>query len=249
MPRLFVDMAYKGSAYHGWQRQLNALSVQEVVEEALAKILPQATEIVGSGRTDTGVHASQQIFHVDVPEGLNPDKLQYQLNALLPFDLAIKSCRWVTPEAHARFDAVQRGYHYHIIRQKDPFRHGMAYHYITPLDVEKMNEAAELMCTKTDFECFSKVKTEVNTFLCTLFKAQWTEDNGNLVFYVSANRFLRGMVRAMVGTLLEVGRGKLSLADFEAILDGKNRQEAGRAVPAEGLFLSEVRYPESIYLS
>lgn len=246
--RVFIEIAYKGTHYHGWQRQENAISVQQVIEEALGKLLRKPAEIVGSGRTDTGVHAAHQVFHIDLDDAVNMDKLAHQLNAILPFDISVKRIRKVAEEAHARFDAVLRSYEYHINPKKDPFRQGLSYHYSAPLNLEKMNQAAATMKSKTDFECFSRVKTEVYTFNCDIFEAVWKPNNENFVFHVSANRFLRGMVRAIVGTLLQVGKDKMSLEEFEAVLDSKDRTKAGRAVPAEGLFLTQVEYPPEVYL-
>jgi tRNA pseudouridine38-40 synthase len=248
--RYFLEIAYKGTAYHGWQMQNNARTVQGELIKALETILPQQeVKTLGSGRTDTGVHASQQFMQVDVDIELTERKHMYKLNALLPHDISIKRILPVKPHAHARYDAVKRSYEYHITKVKDPFRQDLAYYYTRELDIEKMNEAAALMLEWQDFECFSKVQTDVNTFLCDISHAEWKAHNDGLIFYVSANRFLRGMVRAITGTLLLVGRGKKSVEEFQQVLESRDRNQAGRSVPPQGLFLSRVEYPEDIFLN
>lgn len=246
--RYFLDISYNGAAYHGWQRQANAHTVQQEIEEGLSRILGAQIGITGSGRTDTGVHAKKQIAHFDAETELPESQIQYKLNGLLPDEVAINSCRKVQPEAHARFDAQERGYHYYIHQKKTPFLVGQSYYFSHSLNVERMNEAAQKLLGKQDFESFSRVKTEVNNFFCEILTANWYRENDQLIFNVRANRFLRGMVRALVGTLLEVGRGKLTVEDFVTIIAAKNRTKAGRAVPPHGLYLSEVNYSEEIYL-
>ncbi|WP_305983261.1 tRNA pseudouridine(38-40) synthase TruA [Roseivirga thermotolerans] len=246
--RYFLELSYHGANYHGWQRQQNAHSVQQEIEEGLTRILGQETVITGSGRTDAGVHAHFQVAHFDTSSQLPPDQLAYKLNAVLPDDIAIAACRPVREDAHARFDAEVRGYHYFIHQKKNPFLRGQSYFYSRPLDVDLMNEAAHKLLGRQDFESFSRVKTEVNHFECEVFKALWYFQNDQLVFNVRANRFLRGMVRALVGTLLEVGRKKLTVEDFVSIIAAKNRTKAGKAAPPHGLYLSEVNYPNHIYL-
>ena len=203
---------------------------------------------MGSGRTDTRVHARQQIVHFDWAEILDTQQLQYKLNGILPPDISVNGVRKVNPEAHARFDATERSYEYLIHQAKSPFLENLSYHFSRPVDVALMNEAAKKLLGEQDFESFSKVKTEVNTFICTIKEARWEKQNDSLVFHVTANRFLRGMVRALVGTLLDVGLGKLNEAEFVNIIESKDRRKAGRAVPAHGLYLSRVSYPDSIYL-
>lgn len=245
--RFFLNVSYNGAAYHGWQRQANAHTVQEEIENGLSKILGAETAITGSGRTDTGVHAKMQIVHFDTDREMDSAQIQYKLNSILPDDISVNHCRPVQPEAHARFDAQERGYHYFINAKKNPFLVGQSYYFSHTLNVELMNEAAEKLLGKQDFESFSRVKTEVNNFICEIFTARWYWENDQLIFNVRANRFLRGMVRALVGTLLEVGRGKLTVEEFVSIIAAKDRTKAGRAVPPHGLYLSEVNYSEEIY--
>ncbi|MCK8494300.1 tRNA pseudouridine(38-40) synthase TruA [Spirosoma sp. RP8] len=245
--RYFLELAYRGTTYHGWQRQPNGLSVQEVLETALTTVFRQPIAIVGSGRTDTGVHAGQQFAHFEI-EGSLPKNLLRSLNSLIPNDVAVYDCFPVRADDHARYTATYRYYQYSIIRRKDPFRDGLAYVFTLPLDIDRMNQAAERLLHHTDFESFSKVKTDVKTFNCQIDFAYWIADAaGNLMFHIKANRFLRGMVRAIVGTLLDVGQGRLSVAGFEAIILDRDRKKAGRAAPADGLSLVEVGYPAEVF--
>ena len=244
--RYFLELAYKGTHYHGWQRQPNGLSVQEVLENALTTVLRQPVSLVGSGRTDAGVHAIQQFAHVELDTPL-PDHLLRSVNKLIPPDIAVYACFPVRADDHARFSATYRYYQYHISPRKDPFRDGLAYVFTLPLDVDKMNEAATILLNHTDFESFSKVKTDVKTFNCRIDRATWQQQpNGDLVFHIQANRFLHGMVRAIVGTLLLIGQGKLTALEFEQIILARDRRKAGPAAPAAGLFLTEVGYGEEI---
>ncbi|GAB3575468.1 tRNA pseudouridine(38-40) synthase TruA [Spirosoma luteolum] len=246
--RYFLELAYRGTHYHGWQRQPNGVSVQEVLETALSTILRQPTALVGSGRTDAGVHAGQQFAHFDT-EAVLPDTLLRSLNGMTASDVAVYDCFPVGPDDHARFTATYRYYQYQIVRRKDPFRADLAYVFAHPLDVAAMNQAAATLLRHTDFESFSKVKTDVKTFNCRIDRAEWVEHpNGDLTFHVRADRFLRGMVRALVGTLLAVGQGRLSVAGFESIIVARDRRRAGRAAPAEGLSLVEVGYPDSVFI-
>ncbi|WP_338868664.1 tRNA pseudouridine(38-40) synthase TruA [Spirosoma sp. SC4-14] len=246
--RYFLELAYRGTTYHGWQRQPNGLSVQEVIETALTTILRQPISIVGSGRTDTGVHAGQQFAHFETELPL-PANLLRSINSLIPGDIAIYDCFSVHPDDHARYTATYRYYQYSIIRRKDPFRNGLAYIFTLPLDVALMNQAASVLLNHTNFESFSKVKTDVKTFNCRIDFAYWAvEPTGNLTFHIKADRFLRGMVRAIVGTLLDVGQGRLSPDAFEQIIRDHDRRKAGRAAPAEGLSLVAVGYPESVFM-
>ncbi|WP_296619660.1 tRNA pseudouridine(38-40) synthase TruA [Marivirga sp.] len=246
--RYFFTIAYKGTDYHGWQKQPNAMGVQQKVEEVFSTILNQKVEILGSGRTDSGVHATAQVFQFDFLDNLKAEQLLYKANKMLPHDVALKHVREVKDEAHARFDAVSRAYQYHIITEKNPFAIDQAYFFTQELSIEKMNLASEKLLNYQDFESFSKVKTDVYTFNCDIFEAYWKQEQDTLVFHIKANRFLRGMVRAIVGTLLDVGQNKIPIEDFENIIKAKNRKSAGRAVPALGLYLTEVQYPEDIYL-
>ncbi|MEQ8469571.1 MAG: tRNA pseudouridine(38-40) synthase TruA [Marinoscillum sp.] len=246
--RYFLDIAYRGTAFHGWQIQPNTVTVQEEINRALSTILQTPTECLGSGRTDTGVHATHQVAHVDAEPTFGIDQLKYKLNALLPYEISINEIRVVKPDAHARFDATNRTYHYHIHKSKDPFKAGTSYLFTSELNLSLIQEAITLIKGWTDFQAFSKVHTDVNNYDCEIFEILWKETNDGHIFSVKANRFLRGMVRAMVGTLLDIGQEKISVNDLEQILKSGIRSNAGRSAPPEGLFLTEVKYPESIYL-
>ena len=240
--RYFIELSYKGTNYHGWQIQPDASSVQEEITKALATILQEKILLIGAGRTDAGVHASQMFAHVDTVKKLTDDYV-HKLNAILPNDIVIKSIKEVSGETHARFDAVSRTYEYRILIGRDPFLLDTTWQlHQKNLQIEKMNEAANLLFKYEDFESFSKVKTDVNTFNCTIMKAVWIKEDKHLIFHIKANRFLRNMVRAIVGTLLEVGLGKKTIEDFRNIIESKKRSEAGLSVPAKGLFLTEVCY-------
>jgi tRNA pseudouridine38-40 synthase len=246
--RFFFEITYNGTHYHGWQNQANAVGVQEIVEGALSKIFRTKIEIVGSGRTDTGVHCVQQFFHADLDKELDEKTWLVKINSLLPKDIAIRSIRLVKDNAHARYDAFERSYQYKITRVKDPLLVGHAYYFFKEVNVANLNCAAALLVGEQDFECFSKVKTDVNHFICNLKAARWNQKGDLLVFSITANRFLRGMVRAIVGTLLDVGTEKITLQDFEAILKSKDRKKAGMNVPPEGLYLTSVKYPKNIFI-
>jgi tRNA pseudouridine38-40 synthase len=246
--RYFFEIAYKGTNYKGWQTQHNAITVQEVVEDGLAKLTGEKIEIIGSGRTDTGVHCEQQFFHADITKEIVLKDFQHRLNVLLPKDISIQSIRKVKPEASARFDAFSRTYHYRITLRKNPLLEGLALHYFKSADVPTMNKAAALLLGEHDFQSFSKVKTNVNHFLCDITKAEWKQKDDQLEFVITANRFLRGMVRAIVGTLLDVGAGKMTVKDFQTIINSKDRRKAGQNVPPEGLYLTKVKYPSSIFI-
>ncbi|WP_373512513.1 tRNA pseudouridine(38-40) synthase TruA [Persicitalea sp.] len=245
--RYFIELAYKGTNFIGWQRQVKGRSVQQTLEEALTTILRQPIEVVGSSRTDAGVHASQQFAHFDLEKAMpDANKVVYRLNSLLPSDLAVKEIFSVANDVHARFAATHRRYEYRLIRQKNPFLAGEAYIFRPDLDIEEMNAAAALLLQHDDFESFSKVHTDVKTFVCEITQAEWQQKDEVLTFVVQSNRFLRGMVRGLVGTLLEVGTGKSTVADFEKIILAKDRRAAGPQAPAQGLFLVEVGYPSAI---
>ena len=247
--RYFLDFSYLGDAYHGWQRQPNVTSVQQVIEEALFTTTKKETLVFGAGRTDTGVHAKQMIAHFDAElDGKKEKQLVYQLNSYLPRDIAVKHLFKVSNNAHARFDATERSYEYRLCTEKDPFEAHRHYHIRSIPDIELMNQAAKILFEYEDFECFSKTKTDVKTFLCKIKHAQWTAKGSHYVFNISADRFLRNMVRAIVGTLLEIGLKKQDLNDFRKIIESKNRSEAGLSVPAKGLFLTKITYPKSIFL-
>ena len=246
--RYFFEISYKGTNYHGWQIQQNATSIQEVVQLKLKQLLGNEIEIVGSGRTDAGVHAKQQIFHADLEEEIDTQQFAYKLNAVLPEDLLILSIRKVTPEAHARFDAKTRAYDYLMISRKDPFLIDEAYVYHRPINLDLLNGASQILIGKYNFESFSKVKTQVNNFICEIYQAQWKQVDDTTVFYIEANRFLRGMVRAIVGTLLMINEGKINYHEVEDILKSRDRTMAGRSVPPCGLYLSKVIYPRQLFI-
>jgi tRNA pseudouridine38-40 synthase len=246
--RYLFEIAYNGTNYSGWQNQKNATSVQEIVEGALSTLLRTEIKIVGSGRTDTGVHCEQQFFHTDIEKEFDQKNFVLRINSLLPKDISIYAYRNVVPKASARYDATERTYQYRITRVKNPFLQGLAWHYFKPADVKTMNEAAALLLGEQDFQSFSKVKTEVNHFWCEIKKASWKEKEYEMEFTITANRFLRGMVRAIVGTLLDVGSGKLTVEEFQSIIKSKDRKKASQNVPPHGLYLTQVKYPNRIFV-
>jgi tRNA pseudouridine38-40 synthase len=241
--RYFITFSYQGSSYHGWQRQPDARSVQQTLEEAMELFLKEQLSLVGAGRTDTGVHAKMMVAHFDSEVSFDSDELIHRLNAFLDETIAIESIREVDLKAHARFDASSRSYEYWVVQQKNPFLAQAAYYVSHPLDVDLMNKAAALMLAYEDFECFSKSNTDVHTYLCDITRAEWIRENDRLVFYITANRFLRNMVRAIVGTLIDIGKGKMNIEEFKAVLDSKDRRNAGPSVPAKGLYLTNIQYP------
>jgi tRNA pseudouridine38-40 synthase len=246
MSRYALQFAYDGGSFHGYQIQPNAHSVQAELEEKLSLLMGETIAITGSGRTDTGVHAAHQIAHFDTSSLIDGNFI-YRLNRMLSPALTAQAIFSVADDFHARFDATSRTYKYRITRHKDPFLRDFAYWYEAELDVSAMNEAAQLLLSHTDFQCFSKVKTEVNTFDCTIMRAFWEVQDDHLIFTIEGNRFLRGMVRSIVGTLLEIGMGKWTVENLKQILESKSRQEAGRSVPAHGLHLVKVAYPEASF--
>jgi tRNA pseudouridine38-40 synthase len=241
MPRYALNLSYDGSNYNGYQIQPNGVTVQETIEKSLFTILREKISVVGCGRTDTGVHASEYFLHFDAPNSLNKDFLK-KLNGILPSDIAVKEVVKVHKDWHARFDAVKRSYIYRTHIHKSPFLMGQSHRLFTKPDIESMNKACELLLGEKDFECFSKVKTEVNNFICTVYSAKWEKIGEEYVFEISANRFLRNMVRAIVGTLLDIGYQKTSVEAFQNILSSKDRSKAGYSVPANGLYLSKIEY-------
>lgn len=245
--RYFFQISYRGTNYNGWQSQPNATGIQQIVEKVMTTVLQEKIAIIASGRTDTGVHCVKQYFHCDIEKTFNKDRLIIQLNSYLPKDIAIHDIFKVAPEANARFDAFERTYEYHITRIKDPLKTGLAFHYFKEVDLPTMNKAGALITGTHDFQCFSKVHTDVNHFICELKEVHWNQKKDSLVFTITGNRFLRGMVRAIVGTLLDVGSGKISMKEFQEILKSKDRKKAGMNAPPEGLFLMEVKYPKSIF--
>ncbi|MCM4151163.1 tRNA pseudouridine(38-40) synthase TruA [Arenibacter sp. N53] len=244
--RYFVQFSYKGKVYHGWQKQPNAITVQEVLENAMSLILQEPVALTGAGRTDTGVHAKVMYAHFDSDKLIIGKDLVYRLNAFLPDDIAIMEILGVPADAHARFDALERIYEYWIVQDKNPFLADAAYYVKYPLNIEQMNKAAAILVEHKDFKCFSKSNTDVKTYFCDVRKALWVKEGDKLVFTISADRFLRNMVRAIVGTLVDVGLGKSSLEDIESILASKDRGNAGVSVPAKGLYLTSIKYPKNI---
>lgn len=244
--RYFIDLSYFGKAYHGWQNQPNAISVQEVVEKKLSLLFPSKTEITGAGRTDAGVHAKQLFAHFDTDEKFNTEELKYKLNSMLPKDIAIAQIFKVRDDAHARFDAISRSYEYHIIQYKDAFKADLAWAFFQKLDVEKMNEAAGILKEYTNFKCFSRSRTDVKTYNCKIEYAKWKKGEKTLVFHIKADRFLRNMVRAVVGTLLEIGQKKYPVPHMHEVIKSQDRGMAGASVPAHGLYLTQVEYPDNI---
>ncbi|MEN8800291.1 MAG: tRNA pseudouridine(38-40) synthase TruA [Flavobacteriaceae bacterium] len=244
--RYFVQFSYLGTAYHGWQKQPNAPTVQEVMEMCITNLLRKPIELVAAGRTDSGVHAHEMYAHFDIDMPLESETIISRLNSFLPGDIAVKQIIPVASDAHARFSALQRTYNYTIVKRKDPFSIQTAHYSKLAYDVELMNKAAELLIGLKDFECFSKSRTDVKTFMCDVRYARWEEKEGRLIFIISADRFLRNMVRAVVGTLLDVGLGKRSLKDVKTIIKNKDRRLAGASVPAKGLSLVRVQYPEEM---
>lgn len=246
--RYFLELSYKGTDFHGWQTQENVMTVQECLENALSTYLRKPTPILGSGRTDKGVHANMQVCHFDHTGPELGGNFLKGLNAILPKDIAIHSIRRVKDDAHARFDAVRRSYVYRIIFRKNPFLDQLAWHCFYDPDVEKMNLAAEALLRHEDFESFSKVHTDVTHFRCDIMSARWEQKDGELLFHITANRFLRGMVRTIVGTLIEVGRGFRQPEEMDEIILSRKRANAGKAAPAKGLFLNKIEYRKEIYL-
>lgn len=245
--RYFIYLSYDGARYHGWQRQPNGLSVQQVLEEALSTLLRQPVEVVGAGRTDAGVNASMMVAHFDA--SLPEETVVSRLNRLLPSDIAVQRIVPVRPDAHARFSATSRTYHYYITFDKSPFLRHYAWRCPFPLDFDCMNEAARHLFEYTDFTSFSKLHTDVKTNNCRIMKAEWVRQaDGTWMFEVQADRFLRNMVRAIAGTLVDVGRGKISVQDFCDIIEKKDRCSAGQSMPGNALFLAGITYPEDIVL-
>lgn len=242
--RYFVEFAYNGARYHGWQSQPNAVTVQEEMTKAFGLLLSVELELVGAGRTDAGVHARQMYAHFDWHQEIDEAKLIAKLNSFLSKDIAVYRIFPVNDDAHARFDATQRKYEYYLHTKKNPFLNETSWYNHRPLDFDKMNQAAKILFEYEDFECFSKTHTDVYTYLCKIYQAEWTNvAEHQWVFTITANRFLRNMVRAVVGTLVNVGLGKIEPEDVHKIIQSKDRGKAGFSVPACGLHLVEVSYP------
>lgn len=247
--RYFLHLAYDGTAYHGWQLQPNAITVQQVIEQSLSLILSRPFSVTGAGRTDTGVHARNYYAHFDTDTYFSPDdltQLVYRLNRVLPKDISLFSAFQVNPDAHARFSAGSRTYRYYISRNKDPFSQLYAWQYAGKLQVDAMNISAAKLLMHNDFTCFSKSGSDNTTNLCTIHESYLIQEDNMLIYHVKANRFLRNMVRAIMGTLMDIGKGKIDAGRFEEILNYGTRSDAGESVPAKGLFLEKIEYPDGI---
>ena len=247
--RYFIYLSYNGTSYHGWQKQPNGISVQEVLSKALTTVLREEIEVIGAGRTDTGVHAKLMVAHFDLQTDL-PQKEEFasKLNSVLPGDIAILKIMEVKPDAHARFNAISRLYEYHVITEKNPFKTKLAARMSDKIDFAIMNEAAAILKEFTDFTSFSKLHTDVKTNNCHIVHAEWKKTEDEWIFTIQADRFLRNMVRAIVGTLFEVGRHKMTVNEFKAVIEAKNRCKAGASVQACGLYLVDIQYPENIFM-
>lgn len=249
MYRYFIYLSFDGRAYHGWQIQPNGITVEETLEKNLSLLLRTPIDVTGAGRTDAGVNARLMVAHFDLPRPLNAPltchQLAYRLNKMLPRDISISRIAPVPTELHARFSATKRTYHYYVHVEKDPFRRAYSHETHYCLDFQKMNKAAQLLIGTHDFQCFCKAGSDVKSTICQLYEARWDSTDGlSWCFTISANRFLRNMVRAVVGTLVEVGRGRLSLKQFEEVLHNGTRSDAGESMPAHALFLWDVKYGE-----
>ena len=248
--RYFLYFSYKGTAYHGWQFQPNGISVQEVLTNALCTVLRKEIELTGAGRTDTGVHAMLMVAHFDLEDNLPVEfDLVSKLNSFLPKDIAVSKIVEVQSDAHARFDAVSRKYEYHVILQKSVFKTELATRISDSLNFEAMNTAADILKEYIDFTSFSKLHTDVKTNNCSIKQAKWTQKEDEWIFTIEADRFLRNMVRAIVGTLFEVGRGKMTIDGFRKVIEARDRCIAGVSVPAQGLYLVDIKYPESVFIN
>lgn len=244
--RYFIQLSYDGTYYHGWQTQPNAVAVQQVLDKALSTVLREPIETVGCGRTDTGVHAKDFFAHFDVVDGaslVDHGNFLRSINSILPHDIAIKNILPVNADGHARFDATLRSYQYNIHFNKDPFKHGYSWLLRDMPDLKLMNEAARIIMEYTDFSCFSKSNTQTKTNNCKISRAEWVHEGDGIVFHISADRFLRNMVRAIVGTLIMVGRKEIQPEAVRNIIESKSRSNAGTSVPACGLYLTDIKYP------
>ena len=241
MPRYFLEVAYVGTNYSGFQIQQNAVTIQQKIEEALTIFFKQTIPLTGSSRTDAGVHAKQNFFHFDFRENIN-SKVLYNINSILPNDIAVKNIFNVPPEAHCRFNAISRTYNYYIYKNKNPFLNNRAWYYPYPINIQLLNEAATTILTYNNFEAFSKQNTQVNNFICNIQQSFWQQESETLMYHIQANRFLRGMVKAMVATQLKVGRGIISMQQFSSILEARDNTKAFFSVPSKGLFLERVGF-------
>lgn len=249
MKRFFIHLSYNGKNYCGWQIQPNALSVQQVLQESLSTLMRKSIDIVGAGRTDSGVHARNMIAHFNWESNdFDNGELCMKLNRFLPKDISIHSIKEVTPEAHARFSAISRTYSYTVTSQKDAFLYDFKYRLFYTPNIESMNHLCNILLETCDFTSFSKLHTDVVTNICKVKYARWEQKEDDFIFIIQADRFLRNMVRSIVGTLLQAGRGRMSENDFRRIIDAKDRSAAGESVPAHALFLENVEYPQEIWL-
>jgi tRNA pseudouridine38-40 synthase len=248
--RYFIRLSYTGTHYHGWQIQPNSKTVQEIINQDMSIILDEEIEVTGAGRTDAGVHATKFFAHFDsLKSDLQNDlNVVFRINGKLPKDIAVHEIIKVRPDAHARFDAVSRTYEYHIVRKKDPFLTELAHYVYGDLDFESMNKATALLIEVSDFTSFSKVDTDVKTNICKVMNAEWNFSSEKMIFTITADRFLRDMVRAIVGTILDIGFGRITVDEFQKIIDIKNRSAAGNSAPAKGLFLVDIQYPPEIFI-
>lgn len=244
MTRYFIKLSYKGTPFNGWQIQPNASTVQGKIEDALGKILRAPIGVTGCGRTDSGVHAREFFAHFDFEGVIDTSQVLFKLNCMLPREIAIHDIYEVSEDLHARFSAISRTYHYYINQEKSAFRFQESWFMHSHLDIDEMNKACEVLIGRHDFTSFSKLHTQTKTNFCTIKEAYWETENTHLKFTITADRFLHNMVRAIVGTTVEVGKGKLTVEGFKNVIEAQNRQKAGASVPAEGLFLARIVYPE-----
>lgn len=246
MPRYFLEVAYVGTNYSGFQIQQNAVTIQQKIEEALTIFFKQTIPLTGSSRTDAGVHAKQNFFHFDFLENIN-SKVLYNINSILPNDIAVKNIFNVPPEAHCRFNAISRTYNYYIYKNKNPFLNNRAWYYPYPINIQLLNEAATTILTYNNFEAFSKQNTQVNNFICNIQQSFWQQESETLMYHIQANRFLRGMVRALVATMLMIGRNQITIHQFKEIIESQNASNTNFSSPAHGLYLEKVEYPENLF--
>jgi tRNA pseudouridine38-40 synthase len=247
--RYFIFISYKGTSYHGWQIQPNSVTVQKILDEALSVVLSENISTMGAGRTDAGVHAIFFCAHFD---SLSPDlqiigNLVFRLNQYLPADISVNSIKKVVPDANARYSAISRTYKYYISRKKDPFFDNSSWYLHGKMDIKAMNDACKLLFHHSDFTSFSRLHSGAKSNICKIYSAYWEESDGRMVFTIKADRFLRNMVRVIVGTVVEIGFGKMDLTEFENIILAKDRCEAGKSAPAKGLFLADIEYPGEIF--
>jgi len=242
MPRYFIEVSYKGTAYSGFQIQQNAISIQSEVEYALSLVMRNKISLTGSSRTDAGVHALQNYFHFDIPNLISPNII-YNLNSILSRDIAVLSIKKVDDDAHSRFNALSRAYVYYLHSYKNPLLEDRSWYYPYPLDLVVLNQAADIIKKTRDFTAFSKKNSQVKTFICGIEESEWKKIEDGYIYNVKANRFLRGMVRGLVGTMLMVGKGKINLEEFRSIIESKDPSKADFSTPAHGLFLKSVLYP------